>query len=41
MKITLLSIALIIGFASAALARPDQQTPTWEECNYSDTDSCG
>jgi hypothetical protein len=41
MKIILLTIALIVGFASAALAGPDQQTPSWEPCDYTDTNSCG
>ena len=41
MKTILLTIALLVGFASSALARPDQQTPKWEPCDYGDTNSCG
>ena len=29
MKTILLTIALLVGFASTALAGPDQQTPKW------------
>ena len=42
MKITILVIALIMGFATAALAQPD---PHWERCQYSNpstsTTYCG
>jgi len=33
MKITLLIITLIVGFATAALAQPDRHF--WERCQYS------
>ena len=43
MKTILLTIALLVGFASTALAGPDQQTPKWEPCDYSSSagDGCG
>jgi hypothetical protein len=41
MRTILLTIALLVGFASTALAGPDQQTPKWQPCDYGDTNSCG
>ena len=34
MKIILLTVALMVGFTTAALAQP--QGPFWEPCQYSD-----